>query len=104
MMSQADYVMVEESLKDILCQACDQAHDRCVKVLVARAKVSIITMSIILVMFMGVHLLQTPTLEHAPEMCSFSTLIILSHSGNKLNNQSSFVVIAGWIPRETEFQ
>ncbi len=40
MISQSEYVKVSGSLRDMLCQVCDHAHDRCVKLLIARAKVS----------------------------------------------------------------
>lgn len=39
MITEAEYVTVQTSLNEMLCAVCDHAHDRCVKVIVARAKV-----------------------------------------------------------------
>ena len=41
MMSYSEYVKVTNYLREMLCQVCDHAHDRCVKLLVARARVSL---------------------------------------------------------------
>ena len=41
MMSYTEYVKVTNYLREMLCQVCDHAHDRCVKLLVARARVSL---------------------------------------------------------------
>ena len=41
MISEADFVGVQGSLNEMMCAVCDHAHDRCVKVIVARSKVSI---------------------------------------------------------------
>ena len=38
-----DYSRVQSSLSDMLYAICDHAHDRCVKVIVARSKVSMRT-------------------------------------------------------------
>ncbi|KAK3094215.1 hypothetical protein FSP39_025511 [Pinctada imbricata] len=38
MISEADFVGVQGSLNEMMCAACDHAHDRCVKVIVARSK------------------------------------------------------------------
>ena len=43
MMSYANYVKVTNYLREMLCQVCDHAHDRCVKLLVARARVRTIS-------------------------------------------------------------
>ena len=40
MISDSDFIKVSNSLREMLCQVCDHAHDRCVKLLVARARVS----------------------------------------------------------------
>ena len=42
MISEADFVGVQGSLNEMMCAVCDHAHDRCVKVIVARSKVSIL--------------------------------------------------------------
>ena len=42
MISQLDFVKVSTSLRDMLCHISDQAHDRCVKILTMRSKVSLI--------------------------------------------------------------
>ncbi|XP_013401710.1 vacuolar protein sorting-associated protein 54-like isoform X1 [Lingula anatina] len=38
MVAEPEYVKAMNNLKDFLCQTCEHAHDRCVKVIVARAK------------------------------------------------------------------
>ncbi|XP_062586622.1 vacuolar protein sorting-associated protein 54-like isoform X2 [Saccostrea cucullata] len=38
MITEAEYVTVQTNLNEMLCAVCDHAHDRCVKVIVARAK------------------------------------------------------------------
>ncbi len=40
MISHPEQIKVTFMLRDMLCQVCDHAHDRCVKLLIARAKVS----------------------------------------------------------------
>lgn len=42
LISDDDYSRVQSSLCDMMYAICDHAHDRCVKVIVARSKVSII--------------------------------------------------------------
>ncbi|XP_078674296.1 vacuolar protein sorting-associated protein 54-like isoform X2 [Branchiostoma floridae x Branchiostoma belcheri] len=37
-LSETDYVKVSGTLKDLLCFLCDHAHDRCLKLLMARSK------------------------------------------------------------------
>ncbi|XP_035680170.1 vacuolar protein sorting-associated protein 54-like isoform X2 [Branchiostoma floridae] len=37
-LSETDYVKVSVTLKDLLCFLCDHAHDRCLKLLMARSK------------------------------------------------------------------
>ena len=39
MITDAEYTKARGSVSEMLCQICDHAHDRCVKLLVARAKV-----------------------------------------------------------------
>ena len=39
MISEAEYEKVQAGLKEMLSAICDYAHDRCVKVMSARAKV-----------------------------------------------------------------
>ncbi|CAH1791272.1 unnamed protein product [Owenia fusiformis] len=38
MVTQKDCSTLHNNIRDLLCQVCDHAHDRCVKVIVARAK------------------------------------------------------------------
>jgi len=38
-LSQGEYLKVSGLLHEMLCSICDQAHDRCHKLLVARGKV-----------------------------------------------------------------
>jgi len=40
LISDDDYSRVQSSLSDMMYAICDHAHDRCVKVIVARSKVS----------------------------------------------------------------
>ena len=40
LISDEDYSRVQSSLSDMMYAICDHAHDRCVKVIVARSKVS----------------------------------------------------------------
>ena len=40
MISKADFEKVTKQLRETLCKICDHAHDRCVKLMIARAKVS----------------------------------------------------------------
>ena len=40
LMSTADRLKVYNSVKEMLCYVCDFAHDRCVKLMLARGKVS----------------------------------------------------------------
>ena len=39
LMSTADRLKVYNSVKEMLCYVCDFAHDRCVKLMLARGKV-----------------------------------------------------------------
>ena len=39
MITEAEYVSVQAKLNEMLCTVCDHTHDRCVKVITARAKV-----------------------------------------------------------------
>lgn len=40
LISEEEYSRVQSALSDMMCTICDHAHDRSVKVIVARAKVS----------------------------------------------------------------
>ena len=39
MMSLGEFSKISAGLREMMCKICDQAHDRCVKLLNARAKV-----------------------------------------------------------------
>jgi len=40
-LSQGEYLRISGLLHEMLCTICDQAHDRCQKLLIARSKVAV---------------------------------------------------------------
>lgn len=45
-LSQGEYLRISGLLHEMLCSICDQAHDRCHKLIVARSKVCIIVLTL----------------------------------------------------------
>jgi len=45
-LSQGEYLRVSGLLHEMLCSVCEQAHDRCHKLLIARSKVVILCLTL----------------------------------------------------------